>query len=49
MKEKLCEGLVEFRNKERGFGKKIFITVMTIYIIYQLGYAIGTFLAHIGL
>lgn len=31
------------------FVKRIFITVMTIYIIYQLGYGIGTFLAHIGL
>ena len=35
--------------KKEVFVKKMLAVVITIYIIYQLGYGIGTFLAHIGL
>lgn len=28
--------------------KKILIVALTVYCIYQLGYGIGTFLAHVG-
>lgn len=36
-------------TKKELFVKKTLAVVISIYIIYQLGYAIGTFLAHIGL
>lgn len=35
-------------EKNALFVKKMFTVVITIYIIYQLGYGIGTFLAHMG-
>lgn len=36
-------------TKKESFFKEMFVVVITMYIIYQLGYGIGTFLAHIGL
>lgn len=36
-------------TKDRVFVKKMLAVVITIYIIYQLGYGIGTLLTHIGL
>ena len=36
-------------TKQEVFVKKTITVVIAIYIIYQLGYRIGTFLAHIGL
>lgn len=35
-------------TKNEVFVKKIFIVLVTIYIIYRLGYGVGMFLAHIG-
>ncbi len=29
--------------------KKILVAIISIYIIYQLGYGVGSFLANIGL
>lgn len=36
-------------TKKECFVRKLLVAVITIYIIYQLGYGVGTFLAHIGL
>lgn len=36
-------------TKKESFVKKMLTVVVTIYIIYRLGYGVGTFLAHIGL
>lgn len=51
MKEKKrnTKGWLNTGTKREAFVKKMLAVVLTIYIIYRLGYAIGTFLAYIGL
>lgn len=36
-------------TKKVTFDKKIFVVLIVIFVIYQIGYGIGSFLAHIGL
>ncbi len=36
-------------TKKETFAKKTFVVLMAIFIIYQIGYVIGIFLANIGL
>ena len=51
MKEKKSDtnGWLNTGTKNGGFLIKILAVVISIYIIYQLGYVFGTFLANIGL
>ena len=51
MKEKKSDtnGWLNKGTKNGVFVIKILAVVISIYIIYQLGYAFGTFLAHIRL
>lgn len=35
-------------TKNEVFARKMFIVLITIYILYQLGYGVGMFLAQIG-
>ena len=36
-------------TKQVQFTRKMFVVLMVLYIIYKLGYALGAFLAYIGI
>lgn len=51
MTERICnmkEGFREELEQKIFYNKKVAIPI-TLYVIYQLGYAVGTFLANVGL